>query len=138
MTDRLVLIDTSAWILALKKAPYSIAKEKIEALLVENKIAIVPMICLELLGGVKSPAEFQRLKSRLEALHTIPLAKTEWDEAARLAFELRRKGKTIPYTDVIIGTAAILHDLLLLHADSHFDIMAKEVPLKVESLLPIR
>lgn len=135
MTNKLTLVDTSAWILVLKKAPLFIAKEKIEALLTENRVAIVPIIYLELLGGVKSPGEFQRLKNRLEALHQIPLAKTEWEEAARLAFELRRKGKTIPYTDILIGSVAFLHDLLLLHADRHFDLMAEEVPLKAENLL---
>ncbi len=92
MTNKLVLVDTSAWILALKKPAHLIARQKIDALLVENRVAIVPMIRLELLGGVKSQGEFQRLKSRLEALHQIPLAKREWEEAAKLAFELRRKG----------------------------------------------
>ena len=136
MANEFVLIDTSAWILALKKPAHLIAKQKIDALLVENRVAIVPMIRLELLGEVKSSAEFQRLKSRLEALHQIPLAKREWEEAARLAFEMRRKGKTIPYTDILIGAAAVVHELLLLHADRHFDIMAEEVHLKIESLFP--
>jgi len=135
VTSELVLVDTSAWVLALKKAADPDVKKRIEALLAENRVVIVPLICLELLGGVKSPAEFKRLKSRLEALHTIPLAKAEWEEAASLAFELRRRGKTIPYADIVIAAVAILHNLTLLHADRHFGIIAREINLKAESLL---
>jgi len=135
MTSNLVLVDTSAWILALERGANATARQKIDVLLSENRVAIVPMIYLELLGGVKSQGEFQRLKSRLEALQQIPLAKREWAEAAKLAFELRRKGKTFPYTDILICAAAILHKLVLLHADRHFDIMAEDVLLKVENVL---
>jgi len=135
--NRLVLVDTSAWILALRRAPHLFVKEKVEGLLFENRVAIVPMIYLELLGGTRSEEEFRRLKSRLQALHQIPLEEEEWTEAAQLAFELRRRGKTIPYTDILIGSAAIVHDLFLLHADRHFDLMAEEIPLKVESLVSL-
>ena len=135
MTGELVLIDTSAWVLALKKALDPSARDKIDALLAENRVAIIPIISMELLGGVRSREEFRRLKSRLGVLHQIPLGELEWEESARIAFELRCKGITIPHIDIIIGTAALLHDLSLLHADKHFDLMAEEVPLKIESVL---
>jgi len=135
VTGKLVLVDTSAWILVLKRSPDAAVKATIESLLNENRVAIIPIISLELLGGVKSREEFHRLKSRLDVLHWIPLEERKWGEAARIAFELRRKGITIPYIDIIIGTAALLHNLILLHADKHFDMMTEEIPLKVESLL---
>jgi predicted nucleic acid-binding protein len=135
VTSKPVLVDTSAWILALKKQPNAIARNRVQELLIDSKVAIVLIISLELLGGVKSEKEFRRLKSRLAALYQIPLGKSEWEEAARIAFELRRKGITIPYIDIIIGAVALIHDLVLLHADRHFDLMAEEISLKVESLL---
>jgi len=48
---------------------------------------------------------------------------------------LRRRGKTIPYTDILIGAVALLYDLILLHVDSNFDLIAQEVPLRVESFV---
>jgi predicted nucleic acid-binding protein len=135
VTSKPVLVDTSAWILALKKQPNAIARNRVQELLIDSKVAIVLIISLELLGGVKSEKEFRRLKSRLAALYQIPLGKSEWEEAARIAFELRRKGITIPYIDIIICAVALIHDLILLHADRHFDLMAEETSLKVESLL---
>ena len=124
MRGRLVLIDTSAWIFALRRPPHPLVRDRVDELLGENRVAIMPMISLELLGGTRSEGEFKRLKSRLESLHQVPLGKREWDKAARLAFELRRRGKTIPYTDILIGAVALFYDLILLHIDRHFDLIA--------------
>ena len=135
MTAKYVLVDTSAWILALKIGPADRVRGIIDGLLSAGRIAIIPIIRLELLGGTMSQAEFQRLDRRLGALHQLALAKAEWDESAALAFKLRRAGLTVPYTDIIIAAAAILHGLPLIHADRHFDLIAGEVTLKTENLL---
>jgi predicted nucleic acid-binding protein len=137
LRDSLVLIDTSAWILALRKSPLASVKDEVEHLLVENRVAIAPMIRLELLGGTKSSSEFNRLKSRLDALHRIPANEANWELATQLSFKLRQQGKVIPYTDILIGAAAILANALLLHADRHFDLMAEDTNLNVRSLISI-
>ena len=99
-----------------------------------NRVAILPMIHLELLGGTKSTGEFERLKSRLDALHQIPADEANWEIAAELSFKLGQQGKTIPYTDILIGSAAIVANALLLHADRHFDLMAEDTDLRARSL----
>jgi predicted nucleic acid-binding protein len=137
MSNNLVLIDTSVWILALRKSPSPLAKDEVEHLLAENRVAIAPMIRLELLGGTKSVNEFNRLKSRLDALHQIPANEANWELATQLSFKLRQQGKVIPYTDILIGAAAIISSCLLLHADRHFDLMAEDTDLKVRSLISI-
>ncbi len=135
MSHNLLIIDTSVWILALRKSPLPVVKDEVEHLLAENRVAILPMICLELLGGTKSLNEFSRLKSRLDALHQVPIGEANWEIAAQLAFQLRQQGKVIPYTDILIGSAAILTGSLLLHADRHFDLMAEDTDLNVRSLV---
>jgi len=139
MSSNLVLIDTSVWIPVLRKSPpgVRVIRDEVEHLLAENRVAIVPMIRLELLGGTKSADEFSRLKSRLDALHRIPVDEANWEAAAQLSFELRQGGKVIPYTDILIGSAAILSNCLLLHADRHFDLMAEDTDLKVRSLVSV-
>lgn len=135
--DNLVLVDTSVWILALRKSPSPLVKDQVEHLLAENRVAIAPMIRLELLGGTKSLSEFNRLKSRLDALHQIPTNEANWELATQLAFKLRQQGKVIPCTDILIGSAAILAGCLLLHADRHFDLMAEDTKLSVRSLVSV-
>jgi predicted nucleic acid-binding protein len=63
MSNKVILVDTSVWILALRKAPLAPVKDEVDHLLAENRVVIVPMIRLELLGGTKSANEFERLRS---------------------------------------------------------------------------
>ena len=137
MSNRVVLVDTSVWILALRKSPLAPVRDEVDHLLAENRVAIVPMIRLELLGGIKSANEFERLKGRLDALRQIPADEANWEIAAELSFKLRQRGKVIPYADILIGSAAILANALLLHADRHFDLMAEDTDLCVRSLVSL-
>lgn len=137
MTNKLVLIDSSVWILALRKSSDPSAKERVDCLLKEERAAITPIIEVELLGGANSEKEFDLLKRRFDALPQIPITQGVWEKAARLAFQLRRASKTIPHIDILIATAAIVAGIPLLHADRHFDLMAEETDLAVESLKDI-
>ncbi len=128
------LIDTSVWIFALKRNFHPFIKDRIDRILSENDIAINGIIELELLGGAKTEQEYNRLKSRLDALYYIDAAKSLWDRSSRLAFDLKRNGVNIPYTDIFIAASAIQENAILLHADTHFNTIAKYSSLKVESL----
>ena len=132
----MVLVDTSAWIFALKKNFLLPLKEKIDLLLREGLILTFGMVKLELLRGAKSEKEFTRLKNRLDALYEIPTDPSLWDKASELAFMLHRKGITVPCTDILIASAALYSKATLLHADIHFDLIAKHTELKVESFMP--
>lgn len=133
----MVLVDTSAWIFALKKNPFLPLKNRIDLLLREDLVVSFGMIRLELLGGTKTKKEFDRLKSRLEAFYEISTDAILWGVASQLAFKLHRKGLTIPYTDILIACAALESKAVLLHADAHFDLLAKHTELKVESFLSL-
>jgi len=135
MRNNLVLIDTSVWIFALSKNFLPEIKERVDVLLKENRVAIFPMIKLELLGGTKTKREFEKLKNRLDSLHEIKINDDLWQKAAEMAFSLRRKGISIPYTDILISVAALSESALLLHADEHFNLIAKNFNLSVESLI---
>ena len=133
----MVLVDTSAWIFALKKNPFLPLKNRIDLLLQEDLVVSFGMINLELLGGAKTKKEFNHLKTRLEAFYEISTDAILWGVASQLAFKLHRKGLTIPYTDILIACAALESKAVLLHADAHFDLLAKHTQLKVESFLSL-
>ena len=133
-TDRF-LIDTSAWLLALTPTFLPAVKERIDHLLKEDVVIITGMVKLELLGGTKTKSEFQRLKARLDALDTVETDMQLWVRAYELAFNLRRRGVTIPYTDILIAACALHANAVVLHADAHFDLISKHFELKVESLI---
>ena len=133
----MILVDTSVWLFALKKDFHPVIKERIEQLLVESEIAICGMIALELLGGTRSEKEYFRLKSRLDALHYIDTDKALWDLSSQLAFDLKRKGMSIPYSDIVIAASALKEKAILVHADSHFDSIADHTDLRMESFVSL-
>lgn len=133
----MVLIDTSAWLFALRKNFHPVIKNRIEKLLLESDVAINGMIELELLGGTKSEKEYDRLKRRLEGLHYIEADRSLWELSSRLAFDLKRKGLNFPYTDIFIAASALTEKAVLIHADSHFDLISKHSDVEVESFVSL-
>lgn len=131
----MVVIDTSVWIFALRRNFLPLVKERVGQALIESDVAINGIIELELLGGVRNDKEYGRLKDRLDGLHYIEMEKRLWDAASRMAYDLKGKGANIPATDVLIAASAIDNDAVLLHADVHFDTIARHSKLKVESLV---
>ena len=137
MPNNLFLVDTSAWLFALRKDFMPEVKDRIDYLLKENAIITTGIVKLEILGGTKTQNEFERLKTRLDSLDMVETDTALWEEAYRLSFELRRKGITVPYTDILIAACALRTESTVVHADAHFDLMAKHIDLKVESFVKI-
>ena len=135
MTNNLFLVDTSAWLLALRKNFLPKAKDRIDHLLKEDVVITTGIVKLEILGGTKTEREFQRLKTRLNALDAVETDVELWDRAYGLAFKLRRKGVTLPYTDILIAACALNAKAIILHADAHFDLISNHIELKVESFV---
>ncbi|MDY6990643.1 MAG: PIN domain nuclease [Thermodesulfobacteriota bacterium] len=127
------LVDTSLWILALRKGFVSDVKDRIDHLLREDTIVTTGIIMVEILSGAKTEKEFRRLKKGLDALDRVETDRSVWEEASELGFTLRRKGVTVPHTDILIATCALRASAVVVHADAHFDLIAKHYPLKVES-----
>ncbi len=119
------LIDTSAWILALRKGAAEEHKAEVDMLISQGQAAITGLVLTELLSGAKTQREFRELREGLSSLARFdPTART-WERAAEFAFELRRKGISVPTADVLIMTVAWENECSLLHADRHFELMVQ-------------
>lgn len=130
MSSRLVLADSSAWVSHLT-GQGNAASAAIGELLRAHRVAVNEVIRLELLTGAKDEAQYAELDDELRGLHLLPISVAVWGRAERLRFELRRKGHIVPVPDVLIASCALLHDCELLHADRHFDVIARLTPLKI-------
>lgn len=135
----LVLIDTPVWILALGRKGREHAEKEVDRLIAENRAATTGIVVLELLSGTKTEEEYRELKEDLEALVQLDINPNTWERASQLAYELRRKGITIPSSDILIMTIAVENGCALLHADRHFDLMIEQgvglPPQRVRSVL---
>ncbi|MFW6150618.1 MAG: PIN domain nuclease [Chloroflexota bacterium] len=134
MRAELYLVDTSIWLEVLPPGRGTPElRERMDLLLAGDVVATTGMVRLELLGGMRTQGEYRRLAELLRALHTLAVTEHMWDTACRAGFELRRRGITVPFTDLLIAAVAMGADAVLVHGDSHFDSIAQHAPLKVES-----
>lgn len=131
MPDGWVLIDTSAWIHALRPDGIRDIRQQVAQLLSAGRAATCPMVVLELLGGTRTDSEFRVLREDLEALRNLSISDEVWRVSCHLNYTLRRKGFSIPATDHLIAAAAIVNDCWVLHHDRHFDVLAAHSGLRV-------
>ena len=134
MPSDLFLVDTSIWLEVLPPGRNNQSvRDRIDELLAADHVATTGMVRLELLGGARSHEEWDRLSRLLQALHQLPVTEAQWQEAAHMGFLLRRQGISVPFTDLLIGAVSIESSAVLLHRDRHFDLIASQLPLQVES-----
>lgn len=105
-----VLIDTSAWIHALRPDGDPEVTASVAALLETGRAALCPMVRLELWNGARGEHEKAVVQVFADA----------WEAACRLARAARKKGKTIPATDLLVAACARHHGVEILHDDAHF------------------
>ncbi len=135
MAGELVVIDTSAWIFALRKHPQPAVRDRVDRLLQEGNVAMVAPVRTELVGGTRSSQERDRLLRRLGGLLTIQFEEADWETAAGWMFDLRRSGVTVPTMDLLIAAPTVRTGAVLLHTDRDFDRAAPRIGLRVESLV---
>jgi predicted nucleic acid-binding protein len=120
----MVLVDSSAWIEALRRNGDMGVKLAIEGLLEAYEAQWCTPVRLEVLGGARLE-ERVMLGKRFSVIPYRPCHEDDWNRAIALAWQLRGKGLTVPWLDVLIAAIAI-HDGVRLYAiDAHFEEIAK-------------
>ena len=130
----LVLVDTSAWICFFARRGYPDIKEALSLLLEEDRAAIAGPIMIEIVKGARTAEEKEDIKKWVKGIRWLSISDAIWNNAAEMAFALRRKGITTSAIDTLIAALAIEYDCSLLHRDSHFDLVARHCELECYSL----
>jgi len=129
MSD-LVLVDTSAWICFFSRRGFEDLKKTLSILLDEDRAAIAGPILVELIQGTRTPEEKETIKTVTRGIHWLSVSDDHWHKAAEMAFALRRKGITSPAIDTLIAVLAIDYRCILLHKDSHFELISRNSQLR--------
>ena len=121
----MLLIDTSVWVKVLRKNSDDFKQILIQA--IDGRDYYLSRFTqTELLQGCLDEKEWSTLYSYLEVQDYVEPSVESWTAAARIYYDLRRKGITVRNTiDCCIAASAIEHDLLLLHIDQDFEAIAK-------------
>jgi predicted nucleic acid-binding protein len=133
--DQLYLIDSSAWIPALRRRPDPQLRPRIDALIATNEAATTGMVRIELLRGARDQEQFVELRFMLSTLRQLPTTEAACTEAGRIGQQLRSVGRPVPTPDILIATIALIHDAVLVHRDADYETIAQHTPLRTESHL---
>jgi predicted nucleic acid-binding protein len=89
---------------------------------------------MELLVGAKDMEAFGRLSVLFAALPDVEVGPAVWEAAAKLGFDLRRRGTTVPLPDLLVAAAALGAGLEVWHVDEDFERIRAVAPLRTRAL----
>ena len=108
-----------------------------QALVGEEEIALTRFQQLELLQGARDEKEWILLSDYLDNQLYLEVGSDTWQAAARIYFDLRRSGVTVRSPiDCCIAQIAIENEVLLIHDDRDFEVIAGVVGL-VQRRFPV-
>lgn len=119
----MVIADTSVWIPFFNQ-PDSLEKREIDALIDADQLVLVGMVLAELIQGCRTSTEANIIVSKLTGLRFLETGFPTWKRAGELSFALRRKGVTLPLSDLVIAVLALEHRYEVYALDPHF----KQIP----------
>jgi predicted nucleic acid-binding protein len=124
MPTELVLIDTCVWVPYFNR-PQSPETKAVNALLDEDRAALIGPILAEILQGFHRDDRADWVASSLRGLHYIEVQWDDWRAAAQLGRRLVSKGHRLPLTDLTLAAIALRKDSVVFTTDPHFDVIAE-------------
>jgi len=128
-----LVVDTSVWSLVLRRPRVDDANVHIQIFRTQlesnNRLFLIGNILQELLDGLRSPKQFDRLVQLLEPFPLLELDRSTYIAAAKLRTMCRAKGVQASPVDFLIATACSQHGYPLLTADQDFSWIARHCDL---------
>ena len=130
-----LVVDTSVWSLVLRRPRVDDANTHVQAfrayLESNNGLFLLGNILQELLDGLRSSRQVDRLVQLLEPFPLLDLDRSTYIAAARLRTACREKGVLAGPIDFLIAAACCQYGYPLLTADRDFSRIAKHGDLVV-------
>src|SRR5512139_4098420 len=89
-------------------------------LLMENAVWTCGVVRFEVLQGIKSEGEKNKILSIMASLPYVEMTKNIWQSAAEISILLKKNGVILPLSDIFIAAVAIENDLSIYTLDHHF------------------
>jgi len=126
-----VLVDTSIWSAALRRSRKAAGAEvdELRKLIGDHRVEIIGPIRQELLSGIRSRVQFNKLKNRLAAFPDISITSEDYVTAARYFNLCRAKGIQGSNTDFLICAVAARNRLAIFTTDKDFARFSAHVPI---------
>ena len=114
-----VLIDTSAWIDFFRETGGAVG-DLVADLVRLDRAYLTGLVMAELLHGAKGKRETTQLETVFDTIPILDVRHEDWITTGNSLHALRKKGLSIPLTDVLIASVAQQHKMAVLTLDKHF------------------
>ncbi len=128
-----VLVDTSVWSLALRRnlLPDGPEVPELIELIRESRVQMIGPVRQELLSGIKSEAQFRKLRSHLRSFPDLDLTHRDYESAAEFFNLCRGKGVQGSNTDFLICAIAARHKVPIFTTDGDFTLFQAHLPIRL-------
>jgi predicted nucleic acid-binding protein len=133
------LVDTSVWSLALRRKPQDLSAVErglvgeLAELIKEGRGCIIGPVRQEVLSGIKSPEQYEKLRLTLRAFPDEPIDTKDYEAAAKAGNDCRSKGVAVSVVDILICAVALARRWSVFTTDPDFKDYATVLPIKLHS-----
>jgi len=128
-----VLVDTPIWSYALRTPDKEHQHEidRLTSLIRDQRALIIGPIRQEILSGYSDVRKFKKLREKLSFFENTPIQDIDYESAAELCNQCRKKGVQGSHTDFLICAVAKRIDVPIFTTDKDFSHYQKAIPIKL-------
>jgi len=130
-------VDTPVWLLALRRKPAALSEAEqtvvteLSELAKEGRVRMIGPVRQELLSGIKTDAQYEKLRVALQVFPDEPLQTQDYESAAKASNDCRTKGVVVSPVDVLICATALAREWNIFTTDPDFRNYAKILPIRL-------
>jgi predicted nucleic acid-binding protein len=135
-----VLVDTSISFLALRKKKTQLNKtqilivEELIELINESRVVLIGPVRQEILSGIVSKSQFQKLKAKFRAFEDFPINQRDYELAAEFYNICRKNGVKGSHIDFLICSTSYNHKFSIFTTDKDFENYSKHLNISIHSV----
>jgi len=131
-----VLVDTSVWSLAFRKNHKTAYEaeliEYLSKLVRELRVVMIGPIRQEILSGISIESKFMEMRDKLSIFSDLPIETEDYELAAKLYNECRKKGIQGSHIDFLICAVAKHGNFPILTLDKDFESYRKIIGIQLD------
>jgi predicted nucleic acid-binding protein len=129
-----IIVDTCVWSAALRRTGFNENNDivnELKELIHEGRVQMIGPVRQELLSGIKTTEQFDKLRTVLSSFPDLILQTRDYEKAAEFYNKSRKKGIQGSNTDFLICAIAVNHSMPVFTTDNDFKLFKKYIPIKL-------
>lgn len=99
-----------------------------------GRACLIGLIRQEILSGIRSQAQFEKIRMLLRSFVDVPVSTSDYEAAAAASNHCKSKGITASVVDCLICTVAQTRSLAIFTTDEDFDYLARLLPIRLHKV----